>query len=342
MKEIRVSKGSITQLLGIADDLQVSIFTKTHLHAPQNAGDKTAAENLIRTAKLQLTESHGLDANSSLVAKLDGALAEVDWNHTKHGLAIYVSDSVSMIFSLTHEPEPRVEISNKFALTELIRELKASQQINVLLLSELPTKLFSGPTSELTEIKNEYFPMVHDGPGGLEGLPTDFGQQTSIVRDENHKQFFRKIEQGVIDHLKLASYPLFLLGVDRYLAFWREVAPQIQVAATKAGNYDNASLPELQTLIAPIVAQYFESLDQRVLDELEQAVSQKKVAITSEIASLAQAGQIAKLVIGINPNGSFAIAADVVWDVLAKAGEVEIVPAAKLGEHGAAAAILRY
>jgi hypothetical protein len=339
---MKVTKGSITQLIDVADNLQVSIFTKTHLHAPQNAGDKTAAENLIRTAKAELIEKHGLDTKSALIGKLDAVLTEVDWNHTQHGLAIYVADSTSMIFSLTHEPEPRVEISTKFALTDLVRELKASQQINLLLLSELPTKLFSGPVNELTEITNEHFPMVHDGPGGLEGLPTDFGQQTSVVRDENHKQFFRKIEQGLVEHLKLASYPLFLLGVDRYLAFWREVAPQIKIAATKAGNYDIATLPELQALIAPIAAQYFDSLDELILAELEQAVSQKKVAITSEIASLAQAGQIAKLIVGISPNGSYGIAAEVVSDVLAKAGEVEVVPATKLGEHGTAAAILRY
>lgn len=333
---------ALKALLADAAGPKVSIFSQTHLHAPQNAGDKTAAENLIKTAKLELAAKYQADEVAVIMAQLDEVLAGIDWNHTQHGLALYISNSLTEVHSLAHQPAARVEVADHFALADLVRESTAHPSINLMLLSELPTRLFHGTADQLTEVINDEFPMVHDGPGGLEGLPTDFGQQTSVVRDENHKQFFRKVEQALLAHLKLHSAPLFVFGVERYLAFWQEVAPQISLAGTKSGNYDDLTISELGKLVTPIVSEYFDSADDLVVAELDAAVSQKKLAVATEINGLAANAQVAKLVLGYDKSNKLPAAEDAVWLTLLNGGDVAVLSSEKLKNFGEVAAIVRY
>jgi hypothetical protein len=336
------TKNSLKTLLADATGPKVSIFTQTHLHAPQNAGDKTAAENLIKTAKTDLAAKYQADEIAVIVAQLDEVLDGIDWNHTQHGLALHISNSITQVHSLAHQPTARVVIADHFALSDLVRETTAHPSINLLLLSELPTRLFHGTADQLAEIISDEFPMVHEGPGGLEGLPTDFGQQTSIVRDENHKKFFRKVEQALRAHLKLHSAPLFVFGVERYLAFWQEVAPQIALAGTKSGNYDDLTISELGKLVTPVVGEYFDSTDDLVIAELDTAVSQKKLAVVTEITEMAANGQVAKLVLGYGNANQLPAVEDIVWLTLLNGGDVVVLPIEKLKNFGEVSAIVRY
>lgn len=336
------TKNSLKTLLVDPAGPKVSIFTQTHLHAPQNAGDKTAADNLIKTAKVDLAAKYQVDEIAAIMDQLDKVLDGIDWNHTQYGLALYISNSTTQVHSLAHQPAARVIIADHFALSDLVRETTAHPSINLLLLSELPTRLFHGTVDQLTEIVSEGFPMVHDGPGGLEGLPTDFGQQTSIVRDENHKKFFRKVEQALLAHLKSYSAPLFVFGVERYLAFWQEVIPQIALAGTKSGNYDDLTISELGKLVTPVVGEYFDSADDLVIAELDTAVSQKKLAVVTEITEMAANGQIAKLVLGYDNTNQVPAVEDAVWLTLLNGGDVAVLPSDKLKNFGEVAAIVRY
>ena len=93
----------------------------------------------------------------------------------------------------------------------------------MLVLSEKPTRLFEALNNVLTEDTQKPFPMVHKGPGGASRLPGGQGINRSAVRDESHREFFRKVDDVLAAIQKEDPLPVVVVGVDRYLAFFHEV-----------------------------------------------------------------------------------------------------------------------
>jgi len=76
-------------------------------------------------------------------------------------------------------------------------------------------------TNVLTEYATKPFPMVHTGPGGASRLPGSLGINRSALRDEAHRQFFRKVDDALAAVQKEDHLPLVLVGVDRHVAFYQ-------------------------------------------------------------------------------------------------------------------------
>ena len=107
--------------------------------------------------------------------------------------------------------KPRVVIDATFATRDLVFTLNRSPRYRVLVLTEKPTRLFDATTNVLTEFTDKPFPMVHKGPGGASRLPGGQGINRSAVRDESHRQFFRKVDDALAaiqkeDHLPSSSW----------------------------------------------------------------------------------------------------------------------------------------
>ena len=121
----------------------------------------------------------------------------VDWKHTLEGLALFASRDVATAVHASVPREARVVIDATFATRDLVFSLNRSPRYRVLVLTEKPTRLFDATTNVLTEYTDKPFPMVHKGPGGASRAPGGQGINRSAVRDESHRQFFRKVDEAL-------------------------------------------------------------------------------------------------------------------------------------------------
>ena len=320
---------------------KLTLMIPTHRHNAENRGDKILAENQLREIKKYFQEN-ATDHSDELLKKMEALISDTNWNHVKDGVLYLVSSTLSASFDLDHRPEPRFVYGDHFALLEIARQITSLPRINVLLLSEFPTRFFSGKPMDLLEIEDEDFPDVHDGPGGLQGLPTGFGQMTSIVRDENHRKFFRRIEDSVSKQLKNNPGPLFLLGVVRYLAFWKEIAPKIEIAAELQGSFDKHSLPQIQDLIQPLVESYLSTLGEKKGEEIDSALSQKKLAFESELEALSIEGKLSQLIIEQELSTIANKLEVIAWNTLKMGGSVNFVPSTWMPDKATAVGLIRY
>jgi hypothetical protein len=320
---------------------KLTLIIPTHRHNAENRGDKILAENQLREIKLFFQEKPTAESDEFL-KKIELLINETDWNHVKDGILYLVSPSLSVSFDLDHRPEPRFDYGDHFALLELCRQISSIPTINVLLLSEFPTRFFTGKPMNLKEIEDDDFPDLHDGPGGLQGLPTGFGQMTSIVRDENHRKFFRRIEKSVTQRLKSDPGPLFLLGVVRYSAFWKEVAPQIEIAGEIRGNFDKNSVPQIQDLVQPFVDDYLISRGKKRGEEIEDALSQKKIAFDSELEVLAGEGKLSLLIVAQEQTAISKELEVVAWKTLTMGGSVDFLASTWMPDGAIAVGLIRY
>jgi hypothetical protein len=342
---------------------KISIISPTHKKAPENLSDSLNVKNLSRDARNMLTEKLGKKEAQPILDNMDAAIESIDWQKTWHGVAIYADTDTFHVYDLPTSPEPNVFVSENYATRELVKSFNRSNWLyHVLVLSENPTRLFEGQRHRLEEI-NGAFPITHNGPGGSEGLPTGFGQRTSSIRDEYHKQFFRVVANKYKEVVGTEKTPLIVLGVDRYISFWNEVAPQYAPDLVMHGNYDRLSAKELSDKIRENVYQFFMSRHSQLIEKLAEAQSANKlVSGISEVYVAAEEGRIGTLIVPehktvsayVNskqaslfndiPDARFIpdLIDDIVEQVIMMGGEVHFVEDNLLEPYHNIAAITRY
>ena len=339
----------------------ISILAPTHRHAPENQADPILVKNLVSEAKAKLLELQDKREAATTLENIDKAVSGIDWENLLDGVAIYANHKGHWAYDLPFSPQPAAIVEDTFAVRELVKALNRNFRYRVLALSESPTRLFLGDRERLVEIRTG-FPLVHDGPGGKEGLPTDYGQRTSEIRDENHRQFFRKVEHALKEVVKDDPAPLFITGVDRYISFWSEVAPQFKPAAVINGSFDYMKPAELATHVWPIAEKYFTNQKASLLEKIERAIAAHHFAGgISEVFEAANQGRVDLLIAPedamisawvnsektqVSQPGDGVEIPDIVDEtverVLDAGGSILFLPASDLEKYGQIAAILRY
>ena len=95
--------------------------------------------------------------------------------------------------------------------------------------------------------------MVHTGAGGASKLPGGQGINRSAVRDESHREFFRKVDDALAGIQKEDRLSIVVVGVDRYLAFYQEITKDPDaIVGFVAGSHDQPKPRRLGKLVWPV------------------------------------------------------------------------------------------
>lgn len=344
----------------------VTITLPTHRTSPDNQQDPIRVKNLVAQATERLLGEFTRRELGPVLDHLDDLVADLSYPHLLDGTALFVSGDIWRWYTIPHTLDERVVIDDTFFTRDLVRAMNRLRRYWVLSLSEQPTRLFAATRDDLEEVATGGFPMRHTGPGGEQGLPRRYGVNPSAHRDERHRQFFRAVDQAFVPHLADDPLPLVLVGVDRYLSFFEEVATTANgVIATVRGNYDELNAHDLGQLVWPAAREAFAERRLAVLDRLGTAVgAQRSSSTLGEVWRDTKIGRGDTLVVEdgyhqaarINDMGLLDLNVDdpnapdvlddavdeVVTAVLEKGGDVVFVEDGELAQHGRIALILRY
>jgi hypothetical protein len=288
-----MNRHDVRSLQAIRSYPSISILFPTHRTAPDSRQDAIRLKNLVKEAEDRLLNEFGKRDVTPLLARLDEMVSEIDHNHNLDGMAIFVNRDMGLKYDLPFPVQERVLVEETFATRDLVFALNRSYRYWALTLSENSCRLFDGIRDTLTEIKEGIFPMTHTGPGGASKLPGGPGINPSAVRDESHRQFFRRADTMFRQIAEDDPLPLALAGIERYQAFYREVAQRTDdIVAVLSGSYDHLGAHDLGRLIWPLVQEGMAEQRRQALAELEDAVSAGKfVAGIGEVFRLAKEGR---------------------------------------------------
>jgi len=344
----------------------LTITLPTHRAAPENRQDPIRVKSLIKQATERLLKEFERRDVEPLLARLDDLAAGIDFRRALDGLALFVNRDFARAVSLPFTLRERIIVDDTFFTRDLVFALNRSPRYWTLVLSEKPTRLFQGDHAELVEVQTGGFPLIHEGPGGKQPLPGEFGVSKSAYRDERHRQFFRQVDTALKPQLAAEPLPLVVVGVERYLAFFREVTEhQDAILTTLTGSHDKTSAYELAKLVWPLVEAALAQQRESVLADVDQARGERKLASTiGEVWRLAHEGRGRLLVVEddflyparVDATGMILTPAEdatapgviddavdeVIETVLAKGGQVVFVDPGHLAEHQRIALILRY
>src|SRR5262249_48629624 len=216
-------RSELKRLQGQRDYPSLSLLAPTHRTHPANRRDRIVVKNLAAEGRDPPRGEFKKREDAGLVHNLNRLVDRVDWKHSLEGLALFASRDVATAVQLPFRPRARVVIDETFATRDLVYSLNRSPRYRVLVLTEKPTRLFDATTNVPTEYSARPCPMVHTGPGGASRLPGGKGINRSAMRDEAHRQFFRKVDDALAAVQKDDHLPVVLVGVDRHVAFYQEV-----------------------------------------------------------------------------------------------------------------------
>lgn len=254
----------------------VSILAPTHRTAPLNKQDRIKVTNLVNKAVDRLHGEFNKREVAPLVKNLLGLVRQVDWKHTLDGLALYASNTQTAAFSMPFKVKPRAVIDETFATRDLVYSFNRAPAYRVLTLGH-QVRLFDAWTTVLDEHREKPFPMTHRGPGGASKLPGGKGINISAQRDDAQRKFFSSVDDVLEALQKTNPLPLVIAGVERNLAFFREVTRQSSnIVGMLAGQYDKTSLRDLGALVWPVFEAGATVRRTEALIQLDQAVSMQR------------------------------------------------------------------
>ncbi len=343
----------------------VTITMPTHRTSPDNKQDPIRLKNLVVEATNRLLKDFSKREVEGVLKRLDGLASEIDHEHNLDGLALFVSKDLARAVRVPLTLKGRVEVGEGFATRDLVFAMNRTPRYWVLALSEKPTRLYEAARDDLIDVTTGAFPMTHNLPGGATRLPGGEGINSSESRDRFHEQFFRSVDQEYDKVTKDDPLPLAVVGVDRYLAFFRQVSTKNDVVAEVKGNYDHLNAHDLGQVVWPHVKEALAERRAKVFGQLDAAIGARKWASTvGEAWRYAHQGRGQLLLLEENYHAPAKLSDDgmnilvsdrpedldvmddaadvVVEEVLQKGGRVVFVPDGSLKDHGRVALILRY
>jgi hypothetical protein len=344
----------------------LTITLPTHRTSPDNRQDPIRLGNLVAEAQERLLAEFTKREIGPLLARLDELVESIDYRSSLDGLVLFVNRDFARVFFLPFSLKERVVVEERFFTRDLVYALHRTPRYWTLVLSEQPTRLFEGTKKTLIEVREEGFPLTHTGPGGETALPGGKGINISRHRAERHRQFFREVDAALRPFLLDDPLPLMVVGVERYLSFFREVSDHKDaISATLRGSHDSTPVPELADLVWPVMKQALAEERLKYLEDLDQAVGERKFASTiGEAWRMAQGGRGRLLLVEedfhypakVDESGLHISPADDVEDpdvlddavdelvniVLDKGGKVVFVENGALEAHSRISLILRY
>jgi hypothetical protein len=274
-----ICRSELKRLQSLQEYPSVSLLAPTHRTAPANKRDRIVVKNLVAQALERLHSEFQKREVASVVKNLNKLVAQLDWEHALDGLAVFASRDVATAIALPFPVRARVVIGTTFATRDLVFTLNRAPRYRVLVLTEKPTRLFDATTNVLTECATKPFPMIHKGPGGASRLPGGRGIDRSALRDESHRQFFRKVDDALTSIQEADRLPVVVVGVDRYLAFYQEIAKDpAAIVGLVAGSHDAPNPAALGKLVWPVFQAGLTQKRTQALVRLNQAVSSSRHA----------------------------------------------------------------
>jgi hypothetical protein len=360
-----VTHQELLELNATASYPAVSILLPTARAGAAKKVNRIKAKNLMTKAVDRLRAELGKRESATVVANLKKAEAQIDWKHVEDGLALFASTEVSRVVYLPFKLRPRVQIDQTFASRDLVYSLNRRTRYRVITLSEKPTRLFEAVQSTLQEVTGGAFPMEHTGPGGAGKLPGGIGVNVSQYRDDAHRAFFRKVIAELERLQAIEDLPLVVAGVERYLAFFHELAPaKLHVVGHLTGNQDRTSPHQLGKLVWPVFRIGAARERTEKLAQLKSAVDSGRFAsgiaqvwrkaVEKRIATLfvekdyeyasdlAEDGLTLVKYTGKGPHAYDDLVDEAIEHVIAAGGEVYFYDPETLDTHQQIAAILRF
>jgi hypothetical protein len=271
------NKEEVQLLQGMKGTAMISIISPIDHSFKSDEINGNALQKLIDSTKTKLNGNYDPDRSKKLLSRLSILEKEIDFTKSMKGIALFVSEGYSKIFSLPFVPAAKMTIGSSFETRDLLLGLNKSPEYLLLDLNMGTVHFYRGKDEELLEVKDKFFPVSHRPIERSE--PVNAFEHVDHEVLEDMKIFLRNIGEQLYHIVQADKTPLFAAGEDKYLSFFKE--------HTQAGKYMKAGLPyslhdltpdQIVKKVQPDIEKYAEKIKLLLIAEFEEARGKNLVA----------------------------------------------------------------
>jgi len=235
---------------------------------------KVAADKVEKS----LRDNYPEETCTLTMRRLRDIISNLNFDTHKKGIVIYVSLLFEKVIYLDIPVEEKIIIDDSFEIRDLLFANKQHNKFIVLLLNVKETRVYRGDQSELERVEFKE-------PASIYAYVNDTNERMSNFSDiDERKQitvykFFFHIDSA-LDHI-LAIYPLpiFVVGAKKILGHFKKFTRHAgSITRYIPGNYEDATLPQLEEILKPHIAARFEAKQKDLLKQLEEAANHRRLA----------------------------------------------------------------
>jgi hypothetical protein len=237
-----ITKKDIKELYAQEASPSVSIYIPTY-RAGRNQEDQLRFKNALKEAHEKLMDA-GMDSKAAHKMLANGyELLDQDdfWMHLSDGLAVFVNPDRYEQFILPTDVSPQTQVGQKFYLRPLIPAITGKQRFFLLALSQNEVRFFEGNKYSISPViiddlvpENMEEALALDerennlqSHSGRSNTATPIFHGSGLGKDHKLKrlrQYFRQIDDGLMEMLHDEDCPLVIAGVDYLIPIYKEVS----------------------------------------------------------------------------------------------------------------------
>jgi hypothetical protein len=236
---------------------------------------KVAADHIEKEIKNNYPSEKALP----VLQKLHHALSNINYHTHKKSVAIFISPLIEKVYYLDIAVEEKIIIDDSFEIRDLIYGKKEIHKYLLVVLSNNWTKIFLGNTKHFVRV-------TLNVPDNIEAYKNDIGEKIANFSDENKRKeilmdkFLQHTDQGLSILLQSYNLPLFLMGTPKILGHFKSISHNIKkVIDYIPGNYEDITEPEFQKIMKPYLSDWKKILQKKILNQIDEANGNKKLAI---------------------------------------------------------------
>jgi len=253
--------------------------SKTNLTSEFQHSLKFAFDEVER----RLAAEYPGDQAINVMNKLHHLTDQLEVNKRKKGIALFASPIFEKLVYLNVEVEPKILVDESFEIRDLVYDAKESQlHYLLLILGGDECKLFLGNHFHLLPVKMQI-------PSTLEAYINDPPQRVTNFSDPDAfkeaqvEKLMRSVDKELSNTLLKHKLNVFVAGSKSILGVFKSITHnEKNIENYIEGNYLEKSLNQLHQIIQPFILEWKHSRQLKLLQQIEDAANQKKLAIGIE------------------------------------------------------------
>lgn len=262
----------VNRLLDLEAELVVTITTPLDRHRPNNEADRIRLRNLVADATAQVRDRS--DAPRPIIANLDQAAESVDLGSGAYGVVLIATADVAETHLLPFPVREELALATTPATRMLLQGLRRSPRYRVLVLSDHAARLFAAARDDLSEVTDHGFPFATDTVNrDMRAVAGRFALEPGGDDQEQHRNFYRSVDEGLAAAGRNDPLPIVLVGVDRSVSTFTNITDHTSMIVGHIdGGHDDTSAYDLGQLCWPIMRERLKARRDEAVGQLRQAV----------------------------------------------------------------------
>ncbi len=357
----------------------LSLFMRTHRHAPESDQDPIRFKNLLKDCEKLLADRYVGKEKDAVLAPVAALSTPEFWRDRADGLAVFHAPDLMAFYRLPVPLPELAVVADSFHVKPLLRFLQSNRTYYVLGLSQKALSLWVGTAAGVKPVDLRAVPRSlrealgvewkegHKTAASAGGAPVFQGRGApEASKKDDLARFFRVVDGALRQTLREERTPLFLAGAAYTFPIYREVSRYPHLAPGGLdGSFENAGPDEVHARSWPVVQAHLRSLEEDALAEYTRLYGRKLASdILTEVAHAAVTGKVRRLLLGegkrlfgrldrvtgeVTLHGTTQVGPvddDVLDDlaevVLSRGGEILVIEQGRMPGDAAAAATFRW